>query len=168
MAEKSETEELIAILQNHLSLRTFLVGRHVTAADLAVLLPVLHKLTTISDFDKLSLPNVFRWADHLQNLPGIKQEIEKAELFASFPSSNAKPASKSEQKKLAKLKAAQEKKMAKKEGKAVEGKPEEKKEEAKKEEVKAEVKKEEPVKKQEQKPEGEKKPKQKQQQQAKP
>lgn len=168
LAEKAEWEELMVALTQHLALRTFLVGRHVTAADLIVLLPVLKQLSIISDYDKLNHANIFRWADHIQNLPGVREEIERAELFVSFPDQNSKPPSKSELKKLAKMKAAQEKKEGKKQAKA-EGAAPAKKEEEKKEEAKqekGETKKQE----QEQKPkeEGEKKPKQKQQQQPKP
>jgi len=114
-----------------LQLRTFLVGRHVTAADLIVVMPILKKLSVTPDHEKLQNANVFRWADHIQNLPGIKAEVEKADIFVSFPDSNAKPPTKSELKRLAKMKALQEKKQNKKDGK------EEKKEEKK--EVKAEA-----------------------------
>ena len=65
LAENADLEELLPILTSHLQLRTFLVGRHVTAADLAVLIPVLHHLSTISDYEKLNNANIFRWADHL-------------------------------------------------------------------------------------------------------
>lgn len=140
-----------------------MVGRHLTAADLIVVMPVLQHLSVISDYDKLQKATIFRWADHIQNLHGVKEEIERAQIFASFPDSNSKPPSKSELKKLAKLKAAQEAKKNKKQG----GNTEEQKlpclpDASKKEPKKEEEKNEEKPQKQQQQEGGEKKQKQKQ------
>jgi hypothetical protein len=117
-------------------MRTFLIGHHVTAADLIVLMPALQGLSVLSDYDKLQHPHVFRWANHIQHLPGILEEVQKAELFVSFPDLNSKKPSKSELKKLAKLKAAQEKKAGKKAEQSTKPEEEEKKAEEKKSEDK--------------------------------
>lgn len=143
LAEHSSTEELLEILGKHLELRTFLVGRHVTAADLIVVMPVLQHLSVISDFERLQAGHVFRWADHIQNLRGVREEVERAQIFAAFPDSNSKPPSKSELKKLAKLKAAQEKKQNKKAGNVPEESKEKPAESKKDVPAKEELKKEE-------------------------
>ena len=95
------------------------------------------------DYDKLQAPHVFRWLDHIQHLPGMLESVHELGLFVTFPDeANAKPLSKAQQKKLAKLESQQQKKKDKKEGGAPataggqkeEGKEEEKKETAPKKE----------------------------------
>ena len=65
----------------------------------------------MSDYEKIQLPHVFRWVDHVQHLPGMLEQVKRNNLFVTFPDEqNAQPPSKSQLKKMAKAQAAKEKK----------------------------------------------------------
>ena len=75
VAERASWDELVEVLTPHLSLRTFVIGHHITAADLVLMMPVLTEFAVMADFNKLQHPNLFRWINHIQHLPGIREEI---------------------------------------------------------------------------------------------
>ena len=73
MADRLEVDELVTFLNEHLSTRMFLVGSNITAADVVVLLRVAAWFRALKDYQKLEMPHVFRWIDHLQHLPGLSE-----------------------------------------------------------------------------------------------
>ena len=57
----------------------------------------------MSDFEKFGVPHCFRWIDHVQNLPGLLEQVQQKGLFVGFPDeTNAQAPSKGMLKKLAK------------------------------------------------------------------
>jgi hypothetical protein len=58
----------------------------------------------LKDWEKLELPNAFRWIDHLQHLPGMMEQVENLGIFVSFPNENSEKETmtKAQLKKLAK------------------------------------------------------------------
>jgi glutathione S-transferase len=73
MADRLKVDELVTFLNEHLSTRMFLVGSNITAADVVVLLRVAAWFRALKDYQKLEMPHVFRWIDHLQHLPGLSE-----------------------------------------------------------------------------------------------
>lgn len=53
VAERSTWDELVEVLTPHLAMRTFVIGHHITAADLVLMMPVLTEFAVMSDFNKL-------------------------------------------------------------------------------------------------------------------
>ena len=82
----------------------FLVGAHISLADFINFIRLQNTLFGWDDVTKVTFPNVFRWADHIQHLPYIWDMVQAAKLVISFPSTDAKPLSKKQLKKLAKAK----------------------------------------------------------------
>lgn len=58
-------------LQSFLQPKTFLVGNHITLADLHLLVAVHPQITSLSEQEKLKLNNLYRWYWHIQSLDGI-------------------------------------------------------------------------------------------------
>ncbi len=85
LAQRTESEELVSYINTHLQMRMFLVGLNITAADIIVFLYVAEYFKELIDFQKIELCNAFRWIDHIQNLPGLGEQIESLGLFVSFP-----------------------------------------------------------------------------------
>ena len=94
----------------------FIVAENITAADFIVFAALAPWFSQLNDFQKLELPNAFRWIDHIQHLPGMLEQVQAKGVFTTFPDENAEGPSKSELKKLAKMQAAADKKAAKKAG----------------------------------------------------
>ena len=63
--------ELIQFIDQHMQQRMFLTGLSISAADLIVFAHVAKNFSGLPDFEKISLPNAFRWIDHVQHLPGL-------------------------------------------------------------------------------------------------
>ena len=80
----------------------FLVGHSITAADLVAHAYLAEYFAGLADYEKLQLPNTFRWIDHVQHLPGLLEDVQSRGLFVTFPDENAQAPSKSQLKKLAK------------------------------------------------------------------
>jgi glutathione S-transferase len=70
-----EVEELAKFLNSHLETRMFLVGHSITAADLIAHAHLADYFAALADYEKLQLPNTFRWIDHVQHLPGLFEEV---------------------------------------------------------------------------------------------
>lgn len=77
---------LMSELNLHLVLNTFIKGSFgVTACDLfsfAIISPWLNSLTNV---EKNAFCNVIRWADHIQNLRGIKEVTKELKISFSAP-----------------------------------------------------------------------------------
>jgi glutathione S-transferase len=71
LAHRLSVDELMAHVNEHLAPRMFLVGQNITAADIVVHLRIAAKFRGLMDFQKIELPNAFRWIDHIQHLPGM-------------------------------------------------------------------------------------------------
>jgi hypothetical protein len=85
--DENNTDEfkLIQNLNNHLQTRTFCNGSHVTISDLYAYAHVVPILQTLRDDDKYVYCNVIRWADHIQNLNGMKEKIRDLRLRVQLP-----------------------------------------------------------------------------------
>lgn len=91
----------------------FLTGLSISAADLVVFAHVAKHFSALTDFEKMSVPNVFRWIDHMQHLPGLLEQVQAKQIFTSFPDENQEAPSKAQLKKMAKLQASKDAKLAK-------------------------------------------------------
>ena len=91
----------------------FLTGLSISAADLVVFAHVAKHFSALTDFEKMSVPNVFRWIDHVQHLPGLLKQVQAKQIFTSFPDENQEAPSKAQLKKMAKLQASKDAKLAK-------------------------------------------------------
>jgi len=98
-------------INEHLKMKMFLVGQNITAADIIVALYSATYIKDLADDDKREVPHAFRWIDHIQHLPGLGEQMTALGLFVSFPEEEGE-VSKSQAKKLAKIKAAKEAKAA--------------------------------------------------------
>jgi len=65
MAHKTEPAELVSHLNQHLEMRMFVVGHSVTAADVTLLAFLAEHFNHLQDYEKLLVPNAFRWIDHI-------------------------------------------------------------------------------------------------------
>jgi methionine--tRNA ligase beta chain len=147
LVKSLDTEELAELLNNDLKLRMFLVSYNITAADILAFSHLAEYVGELKDFEKVEKNNLFRWIDHVQNLPGIEKYVSSHNLSVSFPDESAKQPSKRELKKMAKKAYTKENKGNKEEGKKQDDKKQEDKKQEEKKETKApvveEIKKEE-------------------------
>ena len=100
-----EPEQLLTHLDSHLDVtKIFLAGSHITMADFIGFWQVIENFSGLSAKEKLARTNLFRWVNHMQNLPYIKDMVMKAELFFEMPveGEESKELSKSQLKKLQK------------------------------------------------------------------
>jgi glutathione S-transferase len=67
--------ELVTWLNDYLLYRTFVVSNHVTLADIVCFAKVRETLSIIAEVEKFKLINVYRWANHVQNLAGLREHI---------------------------------------------------------------------------------------------
>jgi glutathione S-transferase len=74
--------------------RMFLCGNSVTAADIVVFTHIAREFAALPDFEKLEKPNVFRWLDHIQHLPGMLEQVRAKNMFVPFPDENTEAPSK--------------------------------------------------------------------------
>ena len=96
-----EPEELAKFLNSHLEMRMFLSGHAITAADIIAHAHLAEYFVGLPDYEKIQMPNTFRWIDHVQHLPGFLEEVQARGLFITFPDENAQAPSQSQLKKLA-------------------------------------------------------------------
>ena len=97
-----ETAQLGELLNNDLKMRVFLATYNITAADIYAYAHIVGHAKSMTDLEKIDQNNLFRWVDHIQNLPGINKFSVENGLEISFPDENTKKPSKRELKKLAK------------------------------------------------------------------
>jgi len=72
-----DEQDLIDMLEARLSeSRMFLVGAHITLADFINFIRLQETLFGWEDVTKVTFPNVFRWADHIQHLPYIWDMVQ--------------------------------------------------------------------------------------------
>lgn len=116
LAQGMSGEELAKFINTHLTMKMFLVGTNVTAADIITCLFVAPYFKELLDFQKIELCHAFRWLDHIQHLPGLDELIESLGLFVSFPDTSKAEPSASQLKKLKKLEEAKKKKEEKAKG----------------------------------------------------
>jgi hypothetical protein len=45
--------------------------------------------SALQDHEKIALPHVFRWIDHMQHLPGMLEQVKSKGMFTSFPDETA-------------------------------------------------------------------------------
>ena len=110
LAQGMSGEDLAKHVNNHLTMKMFLVGTNVTAADIITCLYVAPYFKDLIDYQKIELCHAFRWIDHIQHLPGLDDLINSLGLFVSFPDTSQGKPSASQLKKLAKIEAAKKKK----------------------------------------------------------
>lgn len=113
LAQSLPADELCERVNKHLAMRMFLVGMNITAADIIVHFYLAEYFRDLEDFQKIGLPNAFRWVDHIQHLPGLAEQVEALGLFVTFPDETQSQPSKAQLKKLEKIAAAKAKKEAK-------------------------------------------------------
>ena len=82
------TNDLVEWLDGYLLHRTFLVGNHITLADVVAYYHVLRTLLTLDIDEKYKVINVYRWANHIQSLPMLKDIITRK--ISMPPRNNAK------------------------------------------------------------------------------
>ena len=116
LAQSLSAEELCDRVNKHLAMRMFLVGMNITAADIIMHMYLAEYFRDLEDFQKIGLPNAFRWIDHIQHLPGLAEQVKALGLFVTFPDETQSQPSKAQLKKLEKIAAAKAKKAEKKAG----------------------------------------------------
>ena len=102
LANRMEAEELLKHINQHLTMRMFIIGQNITAADIIVHLNVASHFKELLDFQKIEVAHAFRWLDHIQHLPGMAELVNSEGLFVSFPNENAPEPSKGQLKAIAK------------------------------------------------------------------
>jgi hypothetical protein len=55
--------------------RMFMTGLSISAADVVVFARTAKHFSTLTDLEKLQVPNAFRWVDHVQHLPGLLEQV---------------------------------------------------------------------------------------------
>jgi hypothetical protein len=65
------------------------VGNHITMADLHVFVGLHKRVTQLSDEEKYSYSNIFRWFKHIQSLDGIRHFLQRTgRLLVKDPKAN--------------------------------------------------------------------------------
>lgn len=77
--------ELISFLNKHLQNNTFMNGFSITICDLFAFANAILHVTQLTDQEKLDHCNLVRWVDHIQNLEGIKHQINELKLKMNLP-----------------------------------------------------------------------------------
>ena len=77
----------------------FLVGPSITAADILAHAHVAGYFGALAAYEQIQLPNLFRWLDHVQHLPGMLELVTQRGVFVEFPDENAQAPSKGQLKK---------------------------------------------------------------------
>lgn len=78
-----DSTKLTDLYQKQLLTRTFLEDTHITIADLVTMCSFYWVIRNWSDDQKFENNNIFRWYNHMQNLPGLKENWEGE--YISFP-----------------------------------------------------------------------------------
>ena len=72
LAQRLTPDDLTTHINKHLTMRMFLVGQNITAADIIVHLYLADHFKEMLDMQKTNdCPHAFRWIDHIQHLPGM-------------------------------------------------------------------------------------------------
>lgn len=80
---KNDLKKALAILNEHLRLRTYLVGERISLADIIVAVNLLNLFTRVADPNfRKPFVNVARWFATLINQPNFKSVIGEVELCA--------------------------------------------------------------------------------------
>ncbi|EAR91922.1 glutathione S-transferase, carboxy-terminal domain protein (macronuclear) [Tetrahymena thermophila SB210] len=77
-------EVQLANLNKDLESKVFLVGSHITLADIIVFAYTYHIITCLDDAAKWKFNNVFRWYNNVQNLEGMKEFIQNTNRSLSM------------------------------------------------------------------------------------
>lgn len=73
-AEVKRAEEILARIDGHLKLRTFLVGNQLTIADICIYFTLAHTMILLfSQEQAKQLPHLLRWFMHINTLPGFEK-----------------------------------------------------------------------------------------------
>jgi glutathione S-transferase len=74
IVSRLDSKDLSEHINEYMSERMFLVSTNITAADIVVFSALANYFAKeLKDYEKIALPNVFRWLDHIQHLPGLLQ-----------------------------------------------------------------------------------------------
>lgn len=74
VVSRLDSKDLSEYINEYMSERMFLVSTNITAADIVVFSALaIYFAQELKDYEKIALPNVFRWLDHIQHLPGMLQ-----------------------------------------------------------------------------------------------
>lgn len=96
--------ELTELVNSHIGQsRIFLSGLSISAADIVVFAHIAKHFSALQDHEKIAMPHVFRWVDHIQHLPGMLDQVKSKGMFTTFPDETAEGPSKAQLKKLQKL-----------------------------------------------------------------
>jgi methionine--tRNA ligase beta chain len=76
-AHTLKVEDLISMVDQQLTYKTYLVTNHITLADIAVLSRIHSTLLSMKFTNDKQLVCLFRWVNHLQSLPGLNKLITK-------------------------------------------------------------------------------------------
>ena len=63
--DRMEVDELVTFVNGHLETRMFLVGQSISAADIVVHAKIAESVRILTDYNKMQIPNAFRWIDHI-------------------------------------------------------------------------------------------------------
>ncbi len=86
LSNTSADDKILTIFNEILGDRTFLVGQHITFADLAVFARVYKLVLALSDAQKWELNHLFRWFNHIQHLAKIEEYLNRtSRALASYP-----------------------------------------------------------------------------------
>jgi len=77
--------EYLDFLNNHLITRTFCNGNAITISDFYAFGYVIQEVLRLTDDKKWKFCNVIRWVDHIQNLVGLKEQLERLKFLVSLP-----------------------------------------------------------------------------------
>lgn len=76
----SDAEKYLVSLDEHLSLRTYIVGERTSLADVALYASFVAATSSISDLAKFPLKNLARWAGTIENHPALAPILGSAKL----------------------------------------------------------------------------------------
>ena len=77
--------DYLPYLNNHLMTRTFCNGNNITISDFYAFSFVIQEVYKLHDDKKFKFCNVIRWVDHIQNLNGLKDQLERLKFMVSLP-----------------------------------------------------------------------------------
>eukprot|EP00828_Plagiopyla_frontata_P045123 TRINITY_DN761_c0_g1_i1.p1 TRINITY_DN761_c0_g1~~TRINITY_DN761_c0_g1_i1.p1 ORF type:complete len:488 (+),score=100.10 TRINITY_DN761_c0_g1_i1:52-1515(+) len=75
--ERKEISEIIVYFNQMLEDKSFLVGQHLTLADIALFSYVQNILVLYTDEKKWEVCNLYRWFLHIQGMPNVKEYLQR-------------------------------------------------------------------------------------------